>query len=303
MNVYFVYPTYVKPEVWKPLLSFLKVKAIYCLIPKEDLPNGLYSTIKTYLKGLFSKEGDMLLTSNYCVYWLRSHFEKHIRLLSNDHDDTNKVPKEIKNKFSSNDALVNLQNLDDENCLILLNKKSGDDFLEAIMKPGRQIHERQNFNLPTHILKYCLNILHKQYGHYQYSYQSAFIRISPYFSSASFFDIQLYRWCRFDSLTTDKQDNFICALERGINAIAPDLFPIEKVEGKEYFTSLLTAEGEVQYNQYLKMKEEQEKEELEQFRIAQEEANFDDYVKECNREFWEECGEAGSNCESWPGWD
>lgn len=26
-------------------------------------------------------------------------------------------------------------------------------------------------------------------------------------------------------------------------------------------------------------------------------------IDEMNKEFWRECGSAGSNCESWPGWD
>ena len=26
-------------------------------------------------------------------------------------------------------------------------------------------------------------------------------------------------------------------------------------------------------------------------------------IDEMNRDFWKECGDAGSNCESWPGWD
>ncbi len=41
MNVYFVNPTYVKPEGWKPLLAYLKVKAAYSFIPKEYLPVSL----------------------------------------------------------------------------------------------------------------------------------------------------------------------------------------------------------------------------------------------------------------------
>ena len=31
--------------------------------------------------------------------------------------------------------------------------------------------------------------------------------------------------------------------------------------------------------------------------------NWQNEVDELNRAFWRECGEGGSNCESWPGWD
>ena len=31
--------------------------------------------------------------------------------------------------------------------------------------------------------------------------------------------------------------------------------------------------------------------------------SWQDEVDELNSAFWRECGEGGSNCESWPGWD
>ena len=37
MNVYFIDPTYVKPEGWEALFSFLKVKAACSFIPTKDL--------------------------------------------------------------------------------------------------------------------------------------------------------------------------------------------------------------------------------------------------------------------------
>ena len=48
MNVYFIDPTYVKSEGWKPLLTFLKVKVAYSFIPKEELPENLISIINPY---------------------------------------------------------------------------------------------------------------------------------------------------------------------------------------------------------------------------------------------------------------
>ena len=96
MNVYFVNPTYVKPEGWKPLLTYLKVKAAYSFIPKDELPESLYSIIKPYLKASYSNQ-DMKSFSDNCAYWLRAHFEKHIKLLSDvfgviDDDDIHNIP-------------------------------------------------------------------------------------------------------------------------------------------------------------------------------------------------------------------
>jgi hypothetical protein len=37
-------------------------------------------------------------------------------------------------------------------------------------------------------------------------------------------------------------------------------------------------------------------------RIEAEDSEWPSIVEEWNRDFWNECGEAGSNCDSWPGW-
>ena len=155
MNVYFVNPTYVKPEGWAPLLAYLKVKAAYSFIPKEELPNSLYSIVKPYLKASYSNQ-DIKKFSDNCAYWLRAHFEKHIRLITDDYENVDDVPEEERKKYSSQSALNNLRNLDEDNCLILLYMESHFD------EEGTIYVDRK---LCTHIAQYCLNILHKKYGH------------------------------------------------------------------------------------------------------------------------------------------
>ena len=123
MNVYFVNPTYVKPEGWAPLLAYLKVKAAYSFIPEEELPDSLYSIIKPYLKASYSNQ-DLKKFSDNCVFWLRAHFEKHIRLITEDYDDIRNASKEDLKKYSSRSALNNLKYLDDNNCLILTKLES-----------------------------------------------------------------------------------------------------------------------------------------------------------------------------------
>ena len=61
MNVYFINPNYVKPEVWNPLLTYLKVKAAYSFIPKEELPVSLYSIIRPFLKASYSGQDKKIL--------------------------------------------------------------------------------------------------------------------------------------------------------------------------------------------------------------------------------------------------
>ena len=176
MNVYFIDPQYVKPEGWHSLLSYLKVKAAYSFIPNNELPTNLVLLIKPYLKSSYSIQNYKKFCDN-CAFWLKAHFEKHIHLITDDFGSIEKknIPEEELKKYSSNNALRNIVNLDDDNCLILLNLKSSYDKYGNIEPPVCYVNELQQHNLITHIAEYCLNILHKKYGHWQYREQSAFI--------------------------------------------------------------------------------------------------------------------------------
>lgn len=303
MNVYFVNPTYVKPEGWKPLLDYLKVKAAYSFIPKDELPNSLYSIIKPYLIASYSGQ-DMKTFSDNCAFWLRAHFEKNIHLISSDYLDVESITLEERKKYSSQSALNNLRYLDEENCLILIKMKSG--FYEdgTIYDPQYYVQELQD-NLPTHITRYCLNILHKKYGHNQYQNQSAFIVFNEFFTRTYRFEPRYQSWLEYTiHLINGKSKNFIFAVEKGIKDIAPNDFPLIEVEGKIRFTHLRTEEGDEKLKNLIKDAKEAMKryEEEQQFFGDDDGRSWQDEVDEMNRAFWRECGEAGSNCESWPGW-
>ena len=94
------------------------------------------------------------------------------------------------------------------------------------------------------------------------------------------------------------------AVNRGIKDISPDYFPINEVKGKKRFTPLKTSEGELKLQKLIKDAEEAAKifEEENSWR-EDDGSSWQDDVDEMNRDFWRECGEGGSNCESWPGWD
>ncbi len=304
MNVYFVNPTYVKPEGWAPLLAYLKVKAAYSFIPKEELPDSLYSIIKPYLKASYSNQ-DMKKFSDNCAFWLRAHFEKHIRLITNDYEDVHDLPKEEAKKYSSFSAFNNINNLDDDNCLILMKLKSSFNEEGVITAPEYNVFDLLDHNLPTHITRYCLNILHKKYDHNQYQCQSAFLIFDEFFNSVYRFRPRYQDWGHYNlTLRNGASVSFMKEVYRGVKNNAPNEFPIIDVEGKKRFTLLRTVEGEEKFQQLIKDAEEAEKKYQEENRWREYDGrSWQDDVDEMNRAFWRECGEGGSNCESWPGWD
>lgn len=303
MNVYFVNPTYVKPEGWKPLLDYLKVKAAYSFIPKDELPNSLYSIIKPYLIASYSGQ-DMKTFSDNCAFWLRAHFEKNIRLITEDYENIEDVSREERTKYSSQSAINNLLCLDEPNCLILLELRSYFNVEGLITPPEFNVGGLQDSNLPTHIARYCLNILHKYHGHYQYQNQSAFIAFDEFFAKAFRFVPKYSSWTSYQlSSTSGRRANFMIRVNMGVKDLAPNKFPLIEENGKRRFTRLRTEEGDEKLKSLLKDAEEAEMryEEVQKM-FNDDEKSWQDEVDEMNRAFWRECGEAGSNCESWPGW-
>ena len=53
---------------------------------------------------------------------------------------------------------------------------------------------------------------------------------------------------------------------------------------------------------YARIAREEDEEEKKRKEIEQNGRDYQREIEEMNRDFWKECGEAGSNCESWPGW-
>lgn len=303
MNVYFIDPTFVKSEGWQPLLTFLKVKAAYSFIPKEELPESLISIIIPYLKTAYSNQ-DLKTYSDNCAYWLRAHFEKHIHLLTEDYKDISNIPKEELKKYSSRSPYNNIMNLESENCLILLNLNSSYDYKGIILAPECYVNVLQESNLPTHIAKYCLTILHKKHQHSLYQNQSSFVIFDKYFSRTFCYNPRFKRWDYYSIKTKDGHSiNLMNPINRSINTMAPDDFPIIDKDGKKYFTLIRNEDGDTAYQQFINEANERAEEYEDQQRDIAEGMSWQEEVAEMNRAFWRECGEAGSNCESWPGWD
>ena len=302
MNVYFIDPTYVKPEAWKPLLTYLKVKAAWSFMPKNELPESLFSIIKPYLKSSYSNQDLTKFTSN-CVYWLKGHFEKHIDLIPNDYIRYKDIPREELENMSSLSAIDNIRRLDDSNCLILMKLNSSIDSIGDINTSGSSF-----FELPTKISIRCLSILHKMHGHSKYQYQSAFITFDEYFSSTYLFIPWYRRWTRYYLRNKNRiRLDFMNYVLRGVKDNSPEDFPIIDVDGRKLLSRIRNQDGDLKYKAFHKIAYETKDEYLREIEEQRRhEAEADDWsreVDEMNRAFWRECGESGSNCESWPGWD
>lgn len=310
MNVYFVNPNYVKPEGWKPLLTYLKVKAAYSFIPKEELPVSLYTIIKPYLKASYSNQ-DMKKFSDNCAFWLRAHFEKHIKLITDifgvfDDEDIYSIPLNERFKYGTNSPFNNLKNTDIPNCLILLKQESyyaEDGIIEAPKYWGDGIGD-----IAAHISLYCLNILHKKYGHNGYLAQSAFISFDEFFTKSYRYNPIKRKWEEC-IVKIKKPLNFMGYVLYNIKNLAPNDFPGTESNGRKNFTPLRTSEGDIKLKELIEEADKQreiyfeEKEQERKNNYYDCEQSWDKEVEEMNRAFWRECGEGGSNCESWPGWD
>ncbi len=316
MNVYFVDPKYIRPNGWEPLLQYLKVNVAISFIPKSKLAAELISIIEPYLKYSYSGESLRMFTNN-CVYWLREYFEQNIRLISEDYPDVKRMPAEERRKYSSQSPHNNILGFDIRNCLILMDLESkvdGEGCIEVPTCVGDEVSPDGTpwfVNIPTQIASYCLNILHKKYQHNLYFVQSAFILFNKYFScsyryvhkarrGSSIREVREWNRCIL-TFKDNKKVDFITTIERGVHALSPDNFPIVDVDGKKSRTRLVTEEGFERYIRLLDYAKEIAEQYKEQLRSESEE-DWQKEVDEMNRAFWRECGDAGSNCESWPGW-
>ena len=305
MNVYFLDPKYLKPESWKPLLQYLKVKVALSFIPKDKLAAELVSIIDPYLVYSYSGE-DMKTFTNNCVYWLREHFEKNIRLVTEDFSDVKSMSAEDRKKYSSQSPHNNLLALDAANCLILIELNSLYDERGNILAPECK-DLKWDGDLPTQIASYCLNILHKKHQHDLYYAQSAFVTFDEYFSKTyryvhkarqGSYMREVRKWERCVLKFKDKRVDFIQTINRGVHTLSTDNFPLIEEDGKKKYTHLITDKGYDNYQTFLdEAKEQAERYEDEQWAQSEGE-DWQKEVEEMNKAFWRECGEAGSNCDS-----
>ena len=311
MNVYFVDPTYVKPEGWEPLLKYLKVKEVYSLIPQTQLPVSLCSIVENHIKAIYPNQ-EIRKRAKYCTYWLRAYFENHIHLITSDYPDVESAPKEEISKYSSRSPYNNLK-LDTGNCLILLELESTYDDQGAILAPKCTVTDiaasylgySDQINIPTHIASYCLNILNKKHQHKLYQKQSAFVLFDKYFAKTYRYTHNLRKWEIYSVLLKEKSLPFIRFINNGIHKISPNDFPIIDDGDKKRYTTILCEEGVSNYKKFIEAAKKQAETYKEYSRYDYEDSAepCENEVAEIIRDFWKGCGTAASNCESWSEWD
>ncbi len=310
MNVYYIDPTNIKSEAWNPLLTYLKVNGVYSFIPENELPEILVSIIKPHIKAAYSHSDKKRYADN-CVFWLRAHFEKHIHLITDDYVDRKSVPEEELKNYGSRSAYKNINNLNVNNCLILLKLKTTFNNTGGLVPPKCEVDyldPNYDQSLPTYISNYCLNILHKKYKHNQYQKQSAFLIFDEFFFRSYLFDQRLHnKWSEYYCKTEDGiSRKFVNVVYQMIHELSPVDFPKKEINGKQFFTLIRKDESTQSLQELLKEASraeiEYEKEIEKEEKMESSGYEFDKEVKQMNEDFWRECGESGSNCESWPGW-
>lgn len=305
MNVYFLDPTYLKDSAWKPLLTFLKVKSVYSFISRDQLSSKLLETIEPMLHAISNGDNTRSFADR-CAFWLREMIESNVTLFTSDYPNGN-CPKDKRKDYTSNSPLNNITMFDNPNCLVLLPTKASTYYNGSLEAPSTYV-EYLGTDLATHVSSYCLNILHKKYHHNYYDSHTSFIIFDEYIGQSFRYVPRWHEWKQY-SITTKNGNrySFVKRINHEINKIAPKEFPILEQDGKRKLTLLRTEEGTEKYKAFIEVlndsiteyEEEREREERERAEAE----DWDQYVRDCNRAFWEECGEFGSNCESWPGWD
>lgn len=304
MNVYFIDPTYIKDSAWEPLLSYLKVKSVYSFFTREQLSKALLDKIEPMLFA-FSNGNDSKSFADKCAFWLREMIETNVKLLISDFPNGN-CPNELRKNYSSMSPVYNIMNIDTPNCLVLLSSISSTYYNGSFECPSTYVNYI-SCDLATHLSSYCFNILHKKFNHNYYDTHTSFILFDEFFKESFRYVPKRHKWEKYHITTVSHQSfSFTKLIMAEVNRIDPENFPIYEQDGKRKLTLLRTDEGSEKYKEFINLLNESIREfNEEREREAREAAKQLDWqheVDKMNRDFWDECGEAGSNCESWPGW-
>lgn len=304
MNIYFLDPTYLKDTAWKPLLSYLKVKSVYSFFTREQLSKALLDNIEQMLFAV-SNGNDSKSFADRCAFWLREMIESNVKLLTSDYPNGN-CPKDKRKDYTSNSPLNNITMFDNPNCLVLLPTKASTYYNGALEAPSTCV-SYISLDLATHLSSYCLNILHKKYGHSYYDTHTSFILFDEYFVQSFRYVPKWHKWDEYSITTKNYQHlSFTRRIMIEVSKIAPEYFPVYEQDGERKLTLLRTDEGSEKYKAFItdlnESIREYEEERIMEALAAAEAEDWQHEVDRMNRDFWDECGEAGSNCESWPGW-
>lgn len=242
MNVCFIDPTFLKPEVLNALFKALKVKVAFSFLQEKELPKEIINfwgkRIAIIAENEFQKN-----FSDQCVFSLRQFIEQNVELSINKFGKSYfELSLSEKKSISSFSAYNNLQYLDDFNVLILLQLESSYDCHGNISVPYSESIGTLEKHLPTQIAKYTLNILHKKYQHYYYSEQVAFVLINEFFKTSFKYYPRHNSWEKYNLMLPNHTVDFSKFIKHKIVSELPQF--TEERNGKKYFLSMLKKEQE-----------------------------------------------------------
>lgn len=309
MNIIFMDPEYVRHDAWRYIVSVLKIRKVICFIDSKEFPLGTFGTAEVQFRNQTPESRKDI------VYGLANQMKR--RILSPDGDFLGHEDLDLYKESHWNKPKTNIRETNDSNILILGNiytKFRGPSIFEEtitcadddyIFIPNPEDDYTEDRDVALNMILYLFKILFKQLGTDKYKericcYMMDFVAQRDFYMGEAC-------WKR----VWDKKNHFIKFINSLLLKQYPNIFPIIDNNGKKCYTSIFNKDVLDQARQewidYCKECREEERIEEERFNREREEMqssyDWDAEVREINREFWNECGEAGSNCESWPGWD
>lgn len=240
MNVYFIDPTSLKPDVLNALFKALKVKVAFSFIQEKELSKEIIYFFGKRI-AIIAENGIQKYFSDQCVFSLRQFIEQNVELSINKfgklYSDLSSSEKKVISSFS---AYNNLLNLDDFNVLIFLHLESSYDSRGNINVPNSESIGTMQKHLPTQIAQYTLNILHKKYQHYYYSDQVAFVLINEFFETSFRYFPKKNMWQEYYLQFSNHTLDFSRFIKHKIASQLPQY--IEERNGRKYILPMLKEE-------------------------------------------------------------
>ena len=296
MNVFFMDYRYVSKDAWKYIVQVLKIKKTFCFFESSICPLNISNAI---YKG---EDTDITSFGNYIVFNLADEIAPRSRKA----DGTmSRIDKNLFLQSNSRTPRKNLLSTDNPNFLVLgkVFDKQFEDYCNGIREG----------DIGLHIANFLFNLLNKQTGNNDYPNRISFllldyVRMQEYGRFAGYWD----EWLRLSTFYYDKDGtckkiiSFYKLILKLLNEQFPKSFPLRQIDDKKLYSSFIDMDNEEYKSakqQWEWQKQEREQEERRAREWEQDGRDSQREIDEMNRDFWKECGDAGSNCESWPGWD
>lgn len=299
MNVFFMDYRYVSKDAWKYIVQVLKIEKTFCFFESSELQLNNSNVI--YKGG----NTDIKTFGDYIVFNLADDIAPRSR------KSDGSISRIDQNRFLQSNSKTprkNLLSTDDPNILVL-----GKVFNERFEEYCDGIREN---DIGLHIANYLFNLLNKQTGNNDYPNRISFllldfIRMKEYGRFVGYWD----EWLRLSTFHYDKDGvykkiiTFFTLILKLLNEQFPEAFPIRQINDKKVYSPFIDKDKEdykrakKEWKEYCEWQEQERENEDRHREFEQDSRDYQRKIDEMNRDFWKECGDSGSNCESWPGWN